>query len=105
MEGAESLAVRLETEWTGFDPNEGIDGVDDVEQREFFGIDGETHSSANPRLRFDDSGFAEALQNLGEVGLGNLDDVRNLLCRLRLRMEVGEMHNRAEGVFNGLREH
>jgi hypothetical protein len=105
MERTEAKAVRGQAQRTGFDPLNGLHGVNDLKNRQILGLLGERHAAPQPSLRVNNPASSEALQDLRKIRARNLGYASDLLGRTGLGRLAGKIANSPEGVFDGLRKH
>lgn len=82
-----------------------VNRVNDVENRQFIGSAGQSHSPAGPPLSHNDIRAAQSLQNFPQISLRDFRRLRNLHGRRRVRCQVRQLHNGSQRVFHGLRNH
>src|SRR5206468_1684058 len=105
MQRTEVGSMRLEAERACQDTTYRVYRLHDLIDGQFLRAFPQHEAAMQTALRLDQAAPDERLQDLGEVRSRDMRSIRNLLGSLRIVRVGHHMHDSAQGVFGGLRDH
>ena len=105
MQRTKMDSVRLEVEGTRVNSLNRVNGVHDIQNRQFVRQASQSDAATNSSLQRDDPFPPQPLQNLGQVGCRDLRAFGNLTGLERPVVIHRQMHDRSQSIFHRLRKH